>query len=254
MNDLGLPGGVNPLDFLHKLSTQRGLPRPEFEQIGEQGLPHNKVFLWQCSFNNLIAQGTGKSKKEAKVAAARAVRDQLNFEDLPPAPTFQSVMERKKRKHEFDQGMDEADPNGKMRKYDYGRHFQCYGGAGGPQGAQPPFVMDVPYGYLPDRPYPSAGGMPMEGDPCEGLAFDSPDFSEYALSDPASPVNKGFMSRLSKLDRYVIKRHTQIYPSEDHLAAVLKLVTDVETAMKDVSDKWNENAENTNKIEGLVRM
>ena len=69
MTDLGLPGGVNPLDFLHKLATQRGLPRPDFAQVGEQGLPHNKVFVWQCSFYQVVAQGSGRSKKEAKVAA-----------------------------------------------------------------------------------------------------------------------------------------------------------------------------------------
>merc|ERR1711936_846254 len=124
MTEVGLPGGVNPLDFLHKLATQRGLTRPEFLQLGEQGLPHNKLFMWQCSFNNVVAQATGRSKKEAKVAAARAVRDQLNFEELPPAPTHQSVIEKKKRKIE---GGENGDGKGKKQKYDYNRHFQCYG-------------------------------------------------------------------------------------------------------------------------------
>ena len=32
-----LPGGVNPLDFLYKLATQRALQPPEFKQVTEQG-------------------------------------------------------------------------------------------------------------------------------------------------------------------------------------------------------------------------
>merc|ERR1712241_606854 len=66
--------------------------------------------------------------------------------------------------------------------------------------------------------------------------------------------SKAFMSRLSKLDRYVIKRHTEIYPSEDHLKGVLKLVADVETVMKEVSQEWNKTEENDIKIEGMVRV
>lgn len=252
---MGLPGGVNPLDFLHKLATQRGLARPEFQQLGEQGLPHNKVFLWQCSFNNVVAQGTGRSKKEAKVAAARAVRDQLNFEELPPPPTYQSVMERKKRKFDLDPALNEDNGAGeskKSRKYDYARHFQCYGGS------QAGF-MEVPYGYLPDR-YFANGRNEMEQS-TEPFMTDSQSFGDvnnpainpdFAFMDPSSSVSKGFMSRLSKLDRYVIKRHTEIYPSEAHLSAVLKLVTDVEEAMKTASQEWNDNADNTVKIEGLV--
>ena len=66
--------------------------------------------------------------------------------------------------------------------------------------------------------------------------------------------SKAFMSRLSKLDRYVIKRHTEIYPSEDHLKGVLKLVSDVEEVMKSVSEEWNKAEGNDIKIEGLVSL
>merc|ERR1719219_2299146 len=62
------------------------------------------------------------------------------------------------------------------------------------------------------------------------------------------------MSRLGKLDRYVIKRHSEIYPPEEHLSGVLKLVSDVEEVMKQVSQEWNKAPENDIKIEGLVRV
>lgn len=260
---MGLPGGVNPLDFLHKLATQRGLQRPEFQQLGEQGLPHNKIFMWQCTFNNVVAQATGRSKKEAKVAAARAVRDQLNFEELPPPPSFQSMLEKKKRKYDGDGAGHGDGENGdakKFRRYDYSRHFQCYGG---PQ----PGMMDLPYGYLPDRQH--ANGRNAEGDQLagamEGYMYDpySVDYQSYSNALPpaegggsfdpmGASMSKGFMSRLSKLDRYVIKRHTEIYPTESHLNTVLKLVSDVEEVMKQASQEWNDVEENSIKIEGLV--
>ena len=94
------------------------MSRPIFVQLSEQGPPHSKVFVWQCSFNGMISQGTGRSKKEAKVSAARSVRDQLNFDDLPPAPTFQAVMERKRKKFESN---GHANGDMKKRKYDYAR-------------------------------------------------------------------------------------------------------------------------------------
>ena len=71
-------------------------------------------------------------------------------------------------------------------------------------------------------------------------------------SDQQQDPGKGFMSRLSKLDRYVIKRHSEIYPSEDHLNGVLKLVSNVEEVMKAVSQEWNKDEENDIKIEGMV--
>ena len=251
MAEVGLPGGVNPLDFLHKLATQRGLARPEFLQLGEQGLPHNKLFMWQCNFHNVVAQATGRSKKEAKVAAARAVRDQLNFEELPPAPTFQSQLEKKKRK--FEQG----DGNGagpqkmdskKSRKYDYASHFQCYG-----SGNQGFGMMGVPYGYLPTNGMQMGEMDPFSYDPYMGIGgMDGMGDNPGAAYQQQQDMSKGFMSRLSKLDRYVIKRHSEIYPTEDHLSGVLKLVSSLEEVMKQVSEEWNKAPENDIKIEGLV--
>ena len=129
------------------------------------------------------------------------------------------------------------------------------GGAGGPSG--------TPYGYLPMGPNNGKNGPgpidPFSSDPF-AVGYDdnfSNTIADYSVSDADSSMsafNKGFMSRLSKLDRYVIKRHTEIYPSEDHLNSLLGLVGDVEQAMKQVSSEWNEVEENTIKVEGLVRV
>lgn len=76
-------GAVNALDYLHKLSSTRKMPAPQFSQLSEQGPPHLKTFVWECKFHSIVARGQGKSKKEAKIAAARAVKDQLANVELP---------------------------------------------------------------------------------------------------------------------------------------------------------------------------
>lgn len=254
-----LPGGVNPLDFLHKLAMQRGLSRPIFEQLEETGPPHSKVFVWQCSFNNIIAQGTGRSKKEAKVSAARSVRDQINFEDLPPAPTYQSMIERKRKKFDSNGHSPSNGSDGKKRKFDYARHFQCYGGPPG---------YGVPYGYGFPGPAYDMGCADFGPNPIDPFGYDpfaqtdtntetgQTNESSEGFDDSGTMVspNRGFMSRLSKLDRYVIKKHTEIYPSETNLKRILKLVSDVEETMKTIVEEWNKEETNLNKVEGMIRV
>ena len=121
--------------------------------------------------------------------------------------------------------------------------------------------MATPYGYLPNNGKNAPGPIdPFSNDPfAVGGADDSfaNTAADYNVSDADSSMsafNKGFMSRLSKLDRYVIKRHTEIYPTDEQLNSLLAMVGDVEQAMKQVSSEWNESEENTVKVEGLVRV
>ena len=100
---------------------------------------------------------------------------------------------------------------------------------------------------------------PFSNDPFASMGADDsyPSSVDYGVSDADSSMaafNKGFMSRLSKLDRYVIKRHTEIYPTDEHLNNILSLVGDVEQAMKQVSAEWNDEEDNKVKVEGLVRV
>jgi hypothetical protein len=46
-----------------------------------------------------------------------------------------------------------------------------------------------------------------------------------------------FCSRLSKLDRYVIKKHKDIYPDESELTSILELVNDTEKSMRMVAEQ-----------------
>jgi hypothetical protein len=115
-----LPGAVNPCDFLYKLASQRAMPPPTFDQVSESGPPHMKIYIWQGTFFGITAQGQGRSKKEARVAAAKAIKASINETELPaPAKTYQDVMMEKKRKKP-EAGMESK----AKKKYDYKRHQQ----------------------------------------------------------------------------------------------------------------------------------
>ncbi len=43
-------------------------------QLVEQGPSHMRTFVWECTFHNMTAQGQGRSKKDAKNAAAKAIK------------------------------------------------------------------------------------------------------------------------------------------------------------------------------------
>ena len=115
----GLPGGCNPADVLFKLAHARGIKAPVFQQVGtafsfinmfvvmlqvsEQGPPHAKTFTCACSFLEVgcccsdwcwspasfsyqgqhQSEGQGRSKKEARNAAAKRLIEQLDLSTLP---------------------------------------------------------------------------------------------------------------------------------------------------------------------------
>eukprot|EP00096_Caligus_rogercresseyi_P000353 TRINITY_DN1076_c0_g1_i1.p1 TRINITY_DN1076_c0_g1~~TRINITY_DN1076_c0_g1_i1.p1 ORF type:complete len:478 (+),score=209.00 TRINITY_DN1076_c0_g1_i1:160-1593(+) len=181
-------GAANPLDFLFKLSTQRKLPAPVFCQVVEDGPPHMKTFVWKCSFMTMTAEGTGRSKKEAKTAAAQVIKDSITPESLPPE------VPNKKRKNE------KVQPNsreGNERKRKKGS------------------LKKQQMGFFPP---PMGGGG----------------------SGPMSYGPPGFKGKMTLDDHYVITKHKNIYPKEDELDGILKLVTKLEEGLRSVSDELAE--------------
>jgi len=70
--------------------------------LAEQGPSHARLFLWEASFHGVTAQGQGRSKKEAKAAAAKAVKEMLDPSTLPAVPTYQEVLHKKMMAKEGD--------------------------------------------------------------------------------------------------------------------------------------------------------
>lgn len=64
----------NPISALQELLAKKGEFPPEYTEIGRLGEPHNPLFTLEatCKFKSrrLVADGTGKSKQEAKKIAA----------------------------------------------------------------------------------------------------------------------------------------------------------------------------------------
>ena len=140
-----------------------------------------KTFVWHCSFNKLVAQGSGRSKKEAKIAAAKAIRDNLDYASLPP-PTPGSL-----------------NPNPMKRKLD-GRRQDGFGtkkpkaprGFGGPGGPMGPMGMGFggfgPMGMMGPGMGPRGfGGPPNMMGP--GFGFGQGFFGESRQFDSTVWVN-----------------------------------------------------------------
>ncbi|KAJ9593610.1 hypothetical protein L9F63_014849, partial [Diploptera punctata] len=75
--------GKTPVSVLQELLSRRGMT-PKYELVQIEGAIHEPTFRYRVTVNDNVAMGTGRSKKEAKHAAAKAVLDKMivgNSED-----------------------------------------------------------------------------------------------------------------------------------------------------------------------------
>uniref|UniRef100_A0A182MT42 DRBM domain-containing protein n=1 Tax=Anopheles culicifacies TaxID=139723 RepID=A0A182MT42_9DIPT len=78
-----------PISVLQELLSRRGIT-PQYDLIQVEGAVHEPTFRYRVSYKDKDAMGTGKSKKEAKHAAAKALIEKLtgsSFNDYPGAYT-----------------------------------------------------------------------------------------------------------------------------------------------------------------------
>ncbi|XP_046389570.1 interferon-inducible double-stranded RNA-dependent protein kinase activator A homolog [Ischnura elegans] len=76
-----------PVSVLQELLSRRGTT-PKYELVQVEGAIHEPTFRYRVTVADVVAMGTGRSKKEAKHAAAKAVLDRLitshNHGPIPP--------------------------------------------------------------------------------------------------------------------------------------------------------------------------
>ncbi|XP_043682674.1 interferon-inducible double-stranded RNA-dependent protein kinase activator A homolog isoform X7 [Vespula pensylvanica] len=65
-----------PVSVLQELLSRRGTI-PKYELVQVEGVIHEPTFRYRVTVADVVAMGTGRSKKEAKHAAAKAVLDKL---------------------------------------------------------------------------------------------------------------------------------------------------------------------------------
>lgn len=81
-----------PISVLQELLSRRGIT-PQYDLMQVEGAVHEPTFRYRVSYQDKDAMGTGKSKKEAKHAAAKALIDKLtgcSFGDSPVGMTIKS--------------------------------------------------------------------------------------------------------------------------------------------------------------------
>jgi len=261
-----LPGAVNPCDFLYKLASQRSMPPPTFEQISEAGPPHQRIYIWQGEFFGMTAQGQGRSKKEARIAAAKAIKSSIKEEELPAvSKTFQDALSQKRKK-------EGGTPESKAKKkYDYQKHIQM----------QQLMAMGNPQEYFGDE-WGAPGTMgPMGPGPLMGqtmLKMGPPD-PEYMMPGPMGfagpfgppgmrfpgpfpPMMMGFMGppqhmppqKLKRGDYHVIEKHKTVYPAEATLAAILGIAERTQKALEKSTEVLNKADDFNNKLLGGAKV
>lgn len=72
----GLNNMKTPISVLQELLSRRGIT-PQYDLMQVEGAVHEPTFRYRVSYQDKDAMGTGKSKKEAKHAAAKALIDKL---------------------------------------------------------------------------------------------------------------------------------------------------------------------------------
>ncbi|XP_055596311.1 interferon-inducible double-stranded RNA-dependent protein kinase activator A homolog isoform X1 [Uranotaenia lowii] len=72
----GTANTKTPISVLQELLSRRGIT-PQYDLIQVEGAVHEPTFRYRVSYQDKDAMGTGKSKKEAKHAAAKALIDKL---------------------------------------------------------------------------------------------------------------------------------------------------------------------------------
>uniref|UniRef100_A0A915K170 DRBM domain-containing protein n=1 Tax=Romanomermis culicivorax TaxID=13658 RepID=A0A915K170_ROMCU len=68
----------NPIGKLSETCSRRSWPQPDYVQVSETGMPHEKTFVVRIDLGRFSKEGTAKSKKVAKRLAAEAMLKFLN--------------------------------------------------------------------------------------------------------------------------------------------------------------------------------
>ena len=246
----GLPGGCNPADVLFKLAHGRGIKPPVFEQVTEQGPPHAKTFTWSCSFfeGEYNSVGHGRSKKEARNAAAKSLITQLDLAKLPSKPhrpgnDFKRKMMSMPNVGDSGEAGD-TDESAQMPKKRRGNNNRG-------MGFNPAMMGPMPMGPM------AMGGMGMGPGGFGGFMGPMMYGGGVGMGFPGPGGFGGRMwaPKRTFADKHVMDKHKSIFPEDKELNKILKIVDKVERSLKAISDKFFEDGEDTEReVTGVARV
>lgn len=75
MSQQGFPPKT-PISFLQELCARKGVT-PKYDLLSIEGAVHEPTFVYRVSVGEIMASGTGQSKKKAKHAAAKAILEAI---------------------------------------------------------------------------------------------------------------------------------------------------------------------------------
>nr|CAD7395416.1 unnamed protein product [Timema poppensis] len=76
IEEMAVTLGKTPVSVLQELLSRRGTT-PKYELVQIEGAIHEPTFRYRVTVSDVVAMGTGRSKKEAKHAAAKAILDKM---------------------------------------------------------------------------------------------------------------------------------------------------------------------------------
>ena len=249
----GLPGGCNPADVLFKLAHGRGIKPPVFAQVTEQGPPHAKTFTWSCSFyeGEYNSVGHGRSKKEARNAAAKSLITQLDLSKLPSKPYRPG--NDYKRKMMGMQSVGESGEAGdtgeavQMPKKRKGNNIRGMGLNPSMMGPMPMGPMAM--GGMGPGGFGGFMGPMMYGGGGMGMGFPGP--GGYG----GHHGGRMWAPKRTYADRHVMDKHKSIFPEDRDLNKILKKVDKVERSLKAISDKLFEDGQESERVvTGVARV
>ena len=251
----GLPGGCNPADVLFKLAHGRGIKPPVFAQVTEQGPPHAKTFTWSCSFfeGEYNSVGHGRSKKEARNAAAKTLITQLDLSKLPSKPHRPG--NDYKRKMMGMQNLGESGEAGdtgeaaQMPKKRKGNNNRGMGFNPAMMGPMPMGPMAMGGMGMGPGGFGGFMGPMMYGGGGMGMGFPGP--GGYG----GHHGGRMWAPKRTSADKHVMDKHKSIFPEDKDLNKILKKVDKVERSLKAISDKFFEDGEESEReVTGVARV
>ncbi|XP_035778106.1 interferon-inducible double-stranded RNA-dependent protein kinase activator A homolog isoform X2 [Anopheles albimanus] len=100
-----------PISVLQELLSRRGIT-PHYDLIQVEGAVHEPTFRYRVSYQDKDAMGTGKSKKEAKHAAAKALIDKLTGFNEQHQPIHLTVKHEQNLNNHSTMSATEEEPTG----------------------------------------------------------------------------------------------------------------------------------------------
>jgi len=245
---------ANPVWMLYRLASSRGVEAPKFQEVVQTGLSQYRTFSFSCSFlgGKYNSVGYGKSKKGAKIAAAKSLLSKIDMNTIPPKKTSRKFRKQssvignflekeiKLEDYEMESWYIKSE---KREKWNISSEIEY-------TDLDSWYTAEVLDGCNPGANYlPNEVDQTVFGDENGGHYLGQ---NHYCVRQVEDDMEYYGNELYSAEDRYIIDKHTEIYPTEEELDSIMALVHGVEEALHNIA--FNSFQVNITKILGVARV